>query len=219
MEFLQRIIDFILHIDQHLVELIQQFGNLTYFFLFLIVFCETGLVVTPFLPGDSLFFAAGALSAKGSMNLFIVFIVCFIGAVLGNTVNYFIGRKLGPMIFNSNNRFIKKKHLDSTQEFYEKHGAKAIVLSRFLPIFRTFVPFVAGVAKMNAWLHFVYNIIGALLWVGIFVSLGYFFGRIPVVQENFSVFILLIIVITLLPGLFAFIKQRFFNKKNKETNV
>ncbi len=218
MEFLQKIIDFILHIDQHLTDLILQFGNMTYLILFLIVFCETGLVVTPFLPGDSLFFAAGALAANGSMSLPLIFIVCFLGAVLGNTVNYFIGRKLGPMIFNTNNRFIKKKHLESTQLFYEKHGAKAIVLSRFLPIFRTFVPFVAGVAKMNAWMHFVYNILGAFLWVGIFVSLGYFFGRIPFVQENFSLFILIIIGVTLLPGIIAFIRQRFFRKKENQVS-
>lgn len=215
MDFIQKTFDFILHIDKHLVEIITQFGNITYLILFLIVFCETGLVITPFLPGDSLFFAAGALCGKGSIDLGLTLAVCFSGAVLGNTLNYEIGRKLGPAIYKSNNRFIKKKHLEKTHDFYVKHGAKAIVLSRFLPIFRTFVPFVAGVAVMDRRTHFFYNVIGAALWVGIFILLGYFFGRTKLVQDHFSTFILIIIGITLLPGLFAFVKQTFFKGPNK----
>lgn len=219
MDYIQKIFDFIIHIDKHLVDIINQFGSVTYLILFLIVFCETGLVVTPFLPGDSLFFAAGALCGQGSLDLGLTMLVCFLGAIIGNTVNYEIGRKLGPTIYKSNNRFIKKKHLEKTHDFYVKHGAKAIVLSRFLPIFRTFVPFVAGVAVMDRKVHFVYNIVGAALWVGIFILMGYFFGRTKLVQENFSTFILLIIILTILPGIFAFIKGKFFSKKSSDSKL
>ncbi|HQW10648.1 MAG TPA: DedA family protein [Saprospiraceae bacterium] len=212
-DFIQKTIDFILHIDKHLVDIINHYGNVTYVILFLVVFCETGLVITPFLPGDSLFFAAGALCAKSDLNIYLTLLVCFLGAILGNTVNYSIGKRIGPTIFNSKSKLIKKEYLDKTHAFYEKHGAKAIILSRFLPIFRTFVPFIAGVAKMDARQHLIYNVIGAALWVSIFVLLGYFFGMTEVVQNNFSAFIILIIVVTLLPGLLAFIKNQFFKKK------
>ncbi|MCO6460603.1 MAG: DedA family protein [Saprospiraceae bacterium] len=218
-ETAKKIIDFILHIDTHLLEIANNYGTATYIILFLVVFCETGLVVTPFLPGDSLFFAAGAICATSGLNIFLTIAVCLAGAIIGNTVNYEIGRRLGPSIFKKDSKFIKKEHLEKTQEFYHKHGTKAIVLSRFLPIFRTFVPFVAGVAGMNPMKHFVYNVLGAVLWVLIFVLAGYFFGKIKFVQENFSLVIIGILVVTILPGIIAFLKNKFSSRKKEKTIV
>ncbi|MCO5276530.1 MAG: DedA family protein [Saprospiraceae bacterium] len=218
-ETIKKIIDFILHIDAHLLEIANNYGTATYIILFLVVFCETGLVVTPFLPGDSLFFAAGALCGTSSLNLFLTIAVCLAGAIIGNTVNYEIGKRLGPAIFKNGNRFIKKEHIEKTQEFYLKHGTKAIVLSRFLPIFRTFVPFIAGIANMNPAKHFFYNVIGAILWVFTFVLAGYFFGKIPFVQENFSIVIIGILVVTILPGIFAFLKSKFSAKKEENSTL
>ncbi len=215
---IKRIIDFILHIDVHLIEIVNNYGSATYLILFLVVFCETGLIITPFLPGDSLFFAAGAICASSSLNIWMTVLVCLAGAILGNTVNYSIGKRLGHIIFKKDSKFFKKEYLEKAHIFYEKHGVKAVILSRFLPIFRTFVPFVAGVAGMNAATHFLYNVIGAVLWVFIFVFGGYFFGQIPIVQDNFSVVIIGILIITILPTVFAFARQRFlYKKKVKKT--
>lgn len=213
MEFFRKLFDFVLHIDQHLLELVQNYGSTTYLILFAIIFAETGLVVAPFLPGDSLFFAAGAICASGSLSYWVVLILCIIAGILGNTVNYAIGRKVGPAIFKSNNnRWIKKENLDKAHDFYEKYGARAIVLGRFLPFFRTFVPFIAGIAAMDPWKHFLYNVLGAVLWVGSFVTLGYFFGRMPAVKENFSLVILGILVVTAIPPIISFLRR---NKKSK----
>ncbi len=212
-EAIKKLFDFILHIDVHLTEIVSNYGTLTYAVLFLVVFCETGLVVTPFLPGDSLFFAAGAISAASGLNVVLTIFVCLAAAIIGNTVNFAIGRKIGPAIFNKESRFIKKEYLEKTQEFYEKHGTKAIVLSRFLPIFRTFVPFIAGIAHMNPYKHLVYNIVGATLWVNLFVLGGYFFGKIPFVQKNFSLVIIGILVVTVLPAVITVIKAKFFPDK------
>lgn len=212
-EAIKKLFDFILHIDVHLTEIVSNYGTLTYAVLFLVVFCETGLVVTPFLPGDSLFFAAGAISAASGLNVVLTIFVCLAAAIIGNTVNFAIGRKIGPAIFNKESRFIKKEYLEKTQEFYEKHGTMAIVLSRFLPIFRTFVPFIAGIAHMNPYKHLVYNIVGATLWVNLFVLGGYFFGKIPFVQKNFSLVIIGILVVTVLPAVITVIKAKFFPDK------
>ena len=216
LEAIKKIIDFILHIDAHLIEIVNNYGSTTYMILFLVVFCETGLIIMPFLPGDSLFFAAGAICATSTLNIWVTVLVCLAGAIIGNTVNYSIGKRLGPAMFAKENRFIKKEYLIKTQAFYEKHGVKAVVISRFLPIFRTFVPFVAGIAGMNAAKHFLYNVIGAFLWVFIFVFAGYFFGQIPFVQENFSVVIIVILIVTAAPTLFAVVRQQFLARGKKK---
>lgn len=213
-EAIKKLFDFILHIDVHLTEIVSNYGTLTYAVLFLVVFCETGLVVMPFLPGDSLFFAAGAISAASGLNVLLTIIVCMAAAILGNTVNFAIGKRIGPAIFNRDSRFIKREYLERTQEFYDRHGTKAIVLSRFLPIFRTFVPFIAGIAGMNPFKHLVYNIVGAVLWVNLFVLGGYFFGRIPFVQKNFSLVIIGILVVTVLPAIVTVVKTKFFPSKD-----
>lgn len=201
------LIDFILHIDEHLFEIVQDYRYWTYLILFLIVFCETGLVVTPFLPGDSLLFAAGALAAQPEtgLNVFALMVLLIIAAYLGDTVNYYIGRYIGPKVFERNFRFLNKSHLDKTHAFYEKHGGKTIIFARFLPIIRTFAPFVAGVGFMDYRKFTSYNIIGGIFWVVSFLLLGYFFGNLPAVKENFTLVILGIIVVSVIPviiGLF-----------------
>lgn len=208
MDFLTNIIDFILHIDKHLNEIIQTYGTWTYLLLFLIIFMETGLVITPFLPGDSLIFAAGAFAAQGSLNVWILFILLSFAAILGDTVNYWIGHYIGPRAFSGNVRFLKKEYLDRTHAFYEKHGGKTIILARFIPIIRTFAPFVAGVGAMTYSHFIVYNVIGGVLWVGLFTFLGYFFGNLPFVQENFIYVIVAIIVISVMPAVIEFIRER-----------
>ncbi|OWY22502.1 DedA family protein [Sphingobacteriales bacterium UPWRP_1] len=209
MEFIQQLIDFVLHIDKHLLEIINQYGTLTYFILFAIVFAETGFVVTPFLPGDSLLFAIGALAAGGALNVWFIMGLLIVAAFTGNMVNFYIGRYIGPKIFGYNNiRFIKREYLVKTQEFYAKHGAKAVVIGRFLPIFRTFVPFVAGIGNMSYSKFIFYNLLSAVLWVAPFTLAGYWFGNIPFVKNNFTLVVLGIIFITILPALFAAIKIR-----------
>ncbi len=206
---MQHLIDLFLHLDQHLSELIQNYGVLSYAILFLIVFCETGLVVTPFLPGDSLLFAAGALAATGSFSFFPLFFVLLVAAILGDLVNYQIGKYLGPKAFGSKyQRFFKKEYLLRTQAFFEKQGGKAIILARFLPILRTFAPFFAGIGSMNYKKFFIYNLIGAVLWVLLMTGAGYFFGTLPIVKENFSIVVLAIIFISLSPAVFEYIKAR-----------
>jgi membrane-associated protein len=203
MEFIHFVIDFILHIDVHLAELVAQYGVWIYGILFLILFCETGLVVTPFLPGDSLLFVAGALAALPSnsidVHLMVFLMVC--AAILGDAVNYTIGRLFGEKLFsNPNSKIFRRSYLDKTHKFYEKHGGKTIILARFVPIVRTFAPFVAGMGHMS-YRHFAaYNVIGALLWVLLFTYAGYLFGDLPVVQENLKLLIVAIILVSILPG-------------------
>lgn len=203
----------LLHIDQHLFALVNEYGTLVYFFLFVILFCETGLVVTPFLPGDSLLFAAGTLAGAGSLQYSAVVLIMLAGAVSGDAVNYEIGRHIGPEIFRKERRFVKKEYFLRAHAFYERHGGKAIVLARFIPIIRTFAPFVAGVALMHPVRFLSFNISGALLWVLGIVSAGYFLGSVPLVRDNFSFVVYGIIVISLLPVLAGFIQTKR-QKKN-----
>ena len=208
MDWVFALIDFIIHIDTHLDGIIRAYGGWTYLILFAIVFCETGLVVTPFLPGDSLLFAAGAFAARGSLDPYTLSVLLIIAAIAGDTVNYWIGHALAPRLATGRIRFIKEKHLRRTHEFYERHGGKTIIIARFVPIVRTFAPFVAGVGAMHYPRFLVYNVVGALLWVLLFVWAGYFFGNIPAVEENFTLVIFVIILLSVLPALVEFVRQR-----------
>jgi membrane-associated protein len=209
MEFMLTIIDYFLHLDAHLGVVINNYGTWTYLILFLIIFAETGFVVTPFLPGDSLLFAAGALSASlGVLDPWLLFGLLSIAAVLGDSINYSIGHAIGPRVFKEDVRFLKREYLERTHEFYEKHGGKTIILARFMPIIRTFAPFVAGVGAMTYQKFILYNIVGGVIWVGLFTFLGYFFGNIPVVQHNFTYVILGIIIVSVLPPLFEILRER-----------
>jgi membrane-associated protein len=199
MDFVRSVMDLFLHLDEHLNQIVTTYGVWTHLILFAIVFAETGLVVTPFLPGDSLLFAAGALAAIGSLDLWLLVVLLIGAAILGDTVNYWVGAWIGPRAFSGNVKFLRKDYLDRTHAFYEKHGGKTIILARFVPIIRTFAPFVAGVGAMSYPRFIVYNITGAVLWVGLFVPLGYFFGNMPTVKENFSLVILAIIAISIMP--------------------
>jgi membrane-associated protein len=199
MDVLKQFVDVFLHLDRHMAEVIRDYGTWTNLILFLIVFCETGLVVTPFLPGDSLLFAAGTFAALGSLNVWLVFLLLAVAAVLGDTVNYWIGKKIGPRAFTGTVKFLKQEHLKKTEAFYEKHGKKTIILARFVPIIRTFAPFVAGVGSMDYPVFLAYNVIGGVAWVAVCVFAGFFFGNIPVVRQNFSIAILAIIFISVLP--------------------
>ena len=211
MDFIYFLIDFILHIDVHLAELVAEYGIWIYDIMFLILFCETGLVVTPFLPGDSLLFVAGALSALPSndLNVHMMVMLMIVAAILGDAVNYTIGRLFGDRLFsNPNSKIFRRSYLDKTHAFYDKHGGKTIVLARFVPIVRTFAPFVAGMGHMS-YRHFAaYNVIGALLWVLLFTYAGYLFGDLPVVQENLKLMIVAIIVLSILPGVVEIIRHR-----------
>ena len=208
MELLREFIDFFLHLDVHLAEIIDRFGAGAYGILFLIVFCETGLVVTPFLPGDSLLFAAGAFAALGSFELVPLMVLLIVAAIAGDTVNYWIGARIGPRAISGNVRFLKQEYLVRTTEFYERHGGKTIVLARFIPIVRTFAPFVAGVGRMNYARFLAYNVIGAVVWVTLFTLAGFHFGNIPAVKENFTLVILAIIGVSVLPIAIEILKAR-----------
>jgi len=211
MDFLTSILDLFLHLDTHLSEIIHDYGTWTYLILYGIVFCETGLVVTPFLPGDSLLFAAGTLAAvQGStLNVSVVCAVLILAAFCGDNVNYWVGKFLGPRVFRGDQtRFLKREHLDRTHAFFEKYGGKTIILARFVPIVRTFTPFVAGLGAMTYPRFLLYSIFAACLWVGVCVMAGYFFGRIPVVQEHFSLAILAIILISIAPALVEYVRHR-----------
>lgn len=208
MDLLKNFIDLFLHLDKHLSELIAAYGTWTYAILFLIVFCETGLVVTPFLPGDSLLFAAGTFAALGAMDPWILFGLLTVAAILGDTVNYWIGKRIGPAAFSGRFRLLNQNHLRKTEAFYEKHGGKTIIMARFVPIVRTFAPFVAGVGTMEYGRFLMFNVVGAVLWVGLFVFGGYLFGNIPAVRENFTLVILAIIVLSVLPILYEWLKSR-----------
>ena len=209
MELLKYLIDFILHLDKHLVELVAQYGMWTYAILFLIIFCETGLVVTPFLPGDSLIFAVGALAAKEALNVYWVSGLMIIAAILGDTLNYWIGYQIGPKIFASEkSRWLNRQHLERTHQFYEKYGGKTIIIARFMPIIRTFAPFVAGIGRMSYGRFLVYNVVGGILWIVIFIVAGYLFGNIPIVKRNFTLVIFGIIFVSILPGVIEYLRAR-----------
>jgi len=224
MELLRNFIDFFLHLDVHLSQIILDYGVWAYLILFLIIFVETGLVVMPFLPGDSLLFAAGAFAAPqlaangatmpGPFNLFYLIAILFVAAFLGDTLNYYIGDYFGPKVFRRDYRFLKKEHLQKTQGFYEKHGAKTIIFARFIPIIRTFAPFVAGVGTMKYSKFIAYNLIGGFLWVALFVGAGYFFGNIPAVKKNFTLAIFAIIFISLVPPLIEIVKHKLSPSQN-----
>lgn len=209
MENLKYFIDLFMHLDTHLSAITNEYGLLTYFLLFAIIFCETGLVVTPFLPGDSLIFATGALVASGSLKLSTILIILCIAAIAGDTVNYQVGYLLRNKVASHENmRFIKKEHLNRTQGFFEKYGVKTIIIARFIPIIRTFAPFVAGIGKMPYSTFISYNIIGGVVWVTSFLFGGYFFGNLPIVKNNFSLVILGIIFVSLLPGVITYIQSK-----------
>jgi len=201
-------IDLFLHLDSHLNELILQYGAVTYIILFLVIFAETGLVITPFLPGDSLLFAAGTFAALGSFDVVVLSILLTVAAILGDTVNYWIGHYIGPKIFHKETKFIKKEYLVRTHNFYEKYGGKTIIFARFIPIIRTFAPFVAGIGAMTYSKFILYNVVGGIVWVALFVFSGYFFGNIPLVKNNFSLVIIVIIIISVLPGVIEFLRHR-----------
>ncbi len=215
-DLIKGLIDFILHIDKHLAEIIAQYGTWTYALLFAIIFAETGFVVTPFLPGDSLLFAAGAFSAKPEtgLNVHLMALLLCAAAVAGDTVNYWIGAKIGPKVFSrEDSRWLRKKHLERAHAFFEKYGGRAIILARFVPIIRTFVPFVAGIGKMT-YRHFIaYNIIGGFVWIYFFIYAGYFFGGQPFIQKNFKLVIIAIIIISVIPIVVEFIRARRETKK------
>jgi membrane-associated protein len=207
------LLDLFLHIDERLSTIISQYGAWTYGLVFLVVFCETGLVVTPFLPGDSLLFALGALAARGDLHIWFVMVLLFLAAFLGDNVNYWIGRHVGPRLFSGKTiRWLNQNHLHETQAFYQKHGGKTVIMARFVPIVRTFAPFVAGIGKFPYPVFLAYSVAGTLLWILIACGAGYFFGNIPVVQANFSIVVLGIIAISLLPAAIKFIMHRIQRK-------
>lgn len=209
MESIAYFIDLFLHLDAHLHEMILAYGTWTYAILFLIIFCETGLVATPFLPGDSLLFAAGTFAGLDALNPHGLFVLLTTAGILGDTVNYWIGFRVGPKIFHRENvRFLNKKHLERAHAFYEKHGGKTIIIARFIPIIRTFAPLVAGIGRMTYPRFLSFNVIGAILWVGLFVYGGYFFGNLPVVRENFSLVIIAIVLLSITPPVIEYIRHR-----------
>jgi membrane-associated protein len=207
MDLITHLIDFIMHIDVHLDQIIRNYGVWTYAILALIVFVETGVVVMPLLPGDSLLFAAGAFAARGSLNVALVFLVLATAAIVGDNVNYWIGRYLAPRM-EKGIPFVKAKHIDKTNAFYAKHGGKTVILARFMPIIRTIAPFVAGVGAMNYRKFLPFDIFGGIVWVGTFVFAGYFFGNIPAVKERFTLVIMAILVLSVMPAVIEFIKHR-----------
>ena len=208
MDLIKNLIDLFLHLDKHLSVVIQTYGTWTYLLVFFIIFMETGFVVTPFLPGDSLLFAAGAFAGLGSLNVGVLFVLLSLAAILGDTANYWIGHFIGPRAFTGEIRFLKKEYLDRTHEFYERHGGKTIILARFVPIVRTFAPFVAGVGEMSYGHFIAYNVVGGIAWVALFTFLGYFFGNLEVVKNNFTFVVLAIIFISVLPGVIEFLRSR-----------
>lgn len=216
MSIIGNFINVILHLDKYLNVIIQNFGMWTYALLFMIIFCETGLVVTPFLPGDSVLFATGALASIGSLNVLPLFIVFYIAAVIGDTANYHIGKKIGTRILEKEDvKFINKQYLDRAHSFYKKHGSMTIVLGRFIPIIRTFVPFVAGIGEMSYSKFITYNMLGGFFWVLLFLGGGYFFGNLPFIKEHFSFVLIAIIIISVIPGIVAFIKEKRNGGKNE----
>ena len=213
MEFIKMFVDLVLHVDRHISLLIQNFGNWSYLVLFIIIFAETGLVVTPFLPGDSLLFAVGTFAAIGSFDIVWLFVVLVSASIIGDSVNYAIGKYFGDKAFrDGKSRFFRKEYLDKTHKFYEKYGGKTIILARFVPIIRTFAPFVAGMGRMDYRYFITYNIVGGLLWVSLFLFCGYFFGNMPIIKENFAIAIYVIIVVSVLPIAIEFVKHHAAKK-------
>uniref|UniRef100_UPI00404AE264 DedA family protein n=1 Tax=Daejeonella sp. TaxID=2805397 RepID=UPI00404AE264 len=214
MELIQQLLDFILHIDKHLIEIVQKYQTWTYLILFLIIFAETGFVITPFLPGDSLLFAAGAIIANpdSGLNIFMMCILLIVAAILGDFVNYHIGNFIGPLAFSGKYKLLKKEYLNKTQAFYEKYGGKTIIYARFVPIIRTFAPFVAGVGTMSYLKFATFNVTGGVLWVTSFLFIGYFFGGLPVIKDNFTYVIFGIIILSIFPPVIEVIREK--NKAN-----
>ncbi len=213
MEHITQFINIFLHLDKYLSEIIQDYGHLTYIILFIIIFCETGLVVLPFLPGDSLLFAAGAFAAKGDLSVGILYVILCIAAVLGDSVNYEIGRFFGPKIAKQEKtRFLNKEHVERTHKFYEKYGAKTIIIARFIPIIRTFAPFVAGIGDMGYKKFLQFNVIGGVSWISICLFGGYWFGNIPIVKQNFTIVIVGIVIISIMPAVIEYIRHRYYSK-------
>ncbi|MCU0935208.1 MAG: DedA family protein [Gammaproteobacteria bacterium] len=209
MELLYTLLDFILHPDNYLSSLLAQYGAWVYGVLFLIVFAETGLVVTPFLPGDSLLFVAGTLTGAGQLDVGLLMLVLFCAAVMGDNTNYWIGRWVGPRVFSQDTgRLLRREHLERTQHFYERYGGRTVIIARFVPIVRTFAPFVAGVGRMHYPRFLAFSVIGTVLWVGGFVGAGHLFGNLPVVKENLTAVILIIIVLSILPGVIEYLRAR-----------
>lgn len=208
MSLLSVFLDYVLHLDKHLALLTAEYGVWTYAILFLVVFAETGLVVTPFLPGDSLLFAAGAVCALGSMDVGTLIVLLSVAAILGDSVNYAVGSTLGHRILAKGSRFIKQEHINKTHAFYEKHGGKTIVFARFIPIVRTFAPFVAGIGSMQYRSFAIYNIVGGIVWVVSFSLLGYFFGGLPFVKQNFTFVVVAIVILSILPAVYEAMKTR-----------
>jgi membrane-associated protein len=209
MELINFFIDFILHLDKHLLQLTTDYGVWVYGILFLIIFCETGLVITPFLPGDSLLFIAGTIAGAGLLDPLLLMVILIIAAILGDTVNYFIGRKMGPAVFKRPDaRFLKQEYLHKTHQFYEKHGGKTIIIARFIPIIRTFAPFVAGVGAMQYSRFIAYNVIGGIVWVVLFIMAGYFFGDLPWVKQNLTLVVFIIIILSIMPGVIEIIRHK-----------
>ncbi len=218
MEPIKFLIDLVLHLDEYLNVIITNYGVWTYGILFLIIFMETGFVVTPFLPGDSLLFAAGSFAALGSLNPVYLFVLLSIAAVLGDTINYAIGAYIGPKAFSGEVKYLKRAHLDRTHEFYEKHGGKTIILARFIPIIRTFAPFVAGIGSMTYSRFIIFNVVGGITWVALFTFGGYYFGNLPVVRNNFELVIFAIIFISFIPPILEFFKARKEKKQPQSSS-
>lgn len=223
MEFLLNLfhwfVDFVLHMDKHLPQMVSDMGIWIYVVLFLVIFIETGVVVMPFLPGDSLLFASGAVAATTDLHVWILWLLLAIAAILGDTANYWIGHYIGPRVFSEKSRWLKKEHLDRTAAFYEKHGGKTILLARFIPIIRTFAPFVAGIGQMRYGYFLSYNIFGGILWTGLFLVAGYFFGNLPFVQKNFSLVVIAIILISLIPAVYEAVKAKMEKPKTEPVEV
>lgn len=209
-DLIKNVLEVFIHLDTHLNFVIQSYGVWTYLILFLIVFCETGLVITPFLPGDSLLFAAGTFAAMGSLDNILLAVLLSVAAIAGDTVNYWIGYRVGPAIFHKYDvRFLNREYLDRAHRFYERHGGKTIMIARFMPIIRTFAPFVAGIGRMSYMRFVIYNITGGIFWVAIFIFGGYYFGTIPLVKRNFTIVIMTIIVISIMPGVIEYLRNRY----------
>jgi membrane-associated protein len=216
MDIIIYFIDFFIHLDKYLPVIVHSFGIWVYVIVFIVIFCETGLVVTPILPGDSLLFALGTLAALGSLNIELLLILLCIAAVAGDSVNYAIGHYIGPKVFHyEDSRFFKKEYLYKTHQFYEKHGGKTIIIARFMPIIRTFAPFVAGVGAMTYSKFILYNITGGVAWVCIFLLGGYFFGNIPAVKNNFAIVIVAIVIISVMPGFIEYLRQRYLAARER----
>ncbi|XDZ52822.1 DedA family protein [Neisseriaceae bacterium CLB008] len=214
MELITTLMDYFLHLDVHLLELSQNYGTYIYLILFLIIFCETGLIVTPFLPGDSLLFMAGSIAALGEMNIYLMMALLIVAAILGDTVNYSIGKAIGAKLFsNPHSKFFKQSHLAKTHAFYEKHGGKTIIIARFVPIVRTFAPFVAGMGSMSYRKFITYNVSGAIIWVLLFATAGYLFGNLEIVKKNLSVIMLGIIILSIMPGVVEYLRHRKGSQK------